>query len=260
MNKENQNIRLSIVTICYNAELYIEKTIQSILKNKPDWVEYIIIDGASKDKTMDIVDRFQNDIDLIKSETDKGIYDAMNKGQSLAKGEFINFMNAGDCIKETFYTDFDHCYSDQTDIIYGETEYVTLKGEELGTRSNYTSRKLPKELIKRKFLWGQVVSHQSFIPRLKFCQPYDIQYKISADYKWMLDVFNSIDRKPNAKQTKNSICTYLTDGASIQHRNIGLKERYQIMNKDFGWFRNNLFHVLIIAKGIFTKLRKGHLD
>ncbi|MDB4026803.1 glycosyltransferase [Candidatus Thioglobus sp.] len=92
----NSKPMVSIVTIVYNDEEYLEETIQSVLSQTYDNVEYIVIDGGSTDGTLDVIKQYKDRIDHWISEEDRGIYDAMNKGVNLAKGEWINFMNSGD--------------------------------------------------------------------------------------------------------------------------------------------------------------------
>ena len=87
--------KISIISVCYNAIHGIEKTIQSVLSQSYDDIEYIIIDGGSTDGTVDIIRKYSDQITYFVSEPDGGIYDAMNKGVRAATGEWINFLNAG---------------------------------------------------------------------------------------------------------------------------------------------------------------------
>ena len=92
--------RFSVITVTYNAEKVLEDTIQSVISQTYHHVEYIIIDGASKDGTMAIVNRYRDRISRVVSEPDKGLYDAMNKGIALATGDYLCFLNAGDSFHE----------------------------------------------------------------------------------------------------------------------------------------------------------------
>ena len=93
--------KISIVTPTFNQGQYIEQTIQSVLNQQYPNLEYIIIDGASTDGTVDIIKKYETKLHYWVSEPDKGIYDAMNKGARLANGDFINFMNADDIVYST---------------------------------------------------------------------------------------------------------------------------------------------------------------
>ena len=96
----NSKPLISIVTVSYNAATTIEQTILSVINQDFEDFEYIIVDGGSTDGTVDIIKKYQDKITLWVSEPDRGIYDAMNKGIRLAKGEFIYFINAGDVLLE----------------------------------------------------------------------------------------------------------------------------------------------------------------
>jgi glycosyltransferase involved in cell wall biosynthesis len=87
---------VSIITVVFNGEQSIESTIKSVVGQTFDLFEYLVIDGASTDRTVAIIDQYRDRIDYFVSEHDKGIYDAMNKGVAVAKGEWIIFMNSGD--------------------------------------------------------------------------------------------------------------------------------------------------------------------
>ena len=92
--------KFSLITVTYNAGAVLEDTIQSIITQTYKNVEYILIDGASTDNTMRIIERYRDHIHTVVSEPDQGLYDAMNKGLSLATGDYVCFLNAGDCLHE----------------------------------------------------------------------------------------------------------------------------------------------------------------
>lgn len=96
LHDEHLHVKVSVITVVYNAVGKIEPTLQSVLRQDYDNVEYIVIDGASTDGTLDIIKHYDNRIEKIVSERDDGIYDALNKGVMMATGEWIGIMNAGD--------------------------------------------------------------------------------------------------------------------------------------------------------------------
>ena len=115
-------MKVSVITVCYNAIRGIEKTIQSVISQSHDDIEYIVIDGGSTDGTLDVIQKYREKITYFVSEPDGGIYDAMNKGVRVANGEWINFLNAGDvfaskdAIKESLSID-----TEGVDVIYGDS-------------------------------------------------------------------------------------------------------------------------------------------
>lgn len=115
------NLKISVITIAYNCESEIEDTIRSVVNQTYQNKEYIIIDGASTDKTMSIVNRYKNQIDVIVSEPDKGRSDAFNKGIMRATGDYMVMMNAGDMLTENALEKFAQNYKERFDVIKGNT-------------------------------------------------------------------------------------------------------------------------------------------
>jgi glycosyltransferase involved in cell wall biosynthesis len=119
MNNE-EKLKISVVTVCYNAAATLEQTMLSVLNQSYDDVEYIIIDGNSKDCTVDIIKKYADRLAYWVSESDKGIYDAMNKGIKVANGDYIVFMNAGDCFCHNHSIEYSIPYLQQKkDVISG---------------------------------------------------------------------------------------------------------------------------------------------
>lgn len=127
--------KISIITVTYNADSCLEKTIQSVIEQTYKNIEYIIIDGASKDNTINLIKKYSNHINLWISEPDKGLYDAMNKGIKFATGDWIFFINAGDIFVSPDVLSLifgDKSYN--ADIIYGDAieydnnRYIKKKG------------------------------------------------------------------------------------------------------------------------------------
>ena len=121
---------ITVVTVVYNGGTTLEQTIQSVVNQTYKNVEYIIIDGASTDETLDIIKKYEDKIDYWQSESDKGIYDAMNKGICLATGEWINFMNSGDIFSSNRVLErvFSFNIEENVKIIYGDYEKKTSTG------------------------------------------------------------------------------------------------------------------------------------
>lgn len=173
--------KISIVTIAYNCEKEIEETILSVINQQYDNKEYLIIDGASKDGTMDVVNKYRDKIDVIISEPDKGRSDAFNKGIAYATGDYIVMMNAGDLLAEDALNKFARNFEFGYDVIKGNT---IRWNEETGFKSiEHPVIKYPE--IPFNFL----VCHQStYISKSAYERfgVYDIDYKIVMDFELML--------------------------------------------------------------------------
>jgi glycosyltransferase involved in cell wall biosynthesis len=173
---------VSIITVVFNGADVLEGTIQSILEQTYDNIEYIIIDGNSTDGTMEIIRKYQDSIANWITEPDRGIYDAMNKGIAMASGEWINFMNAGDTFYqsntiESIYTTCDP----KADIIFGAQELVYP--------DRFTVVKRTRPL---RDVWkGNICWHQSLFVRTALLKhrPFDLSYEICADFDFLLYAF-----------------------------------------------------------------------
>ncbi len=239
------NLKISIITISYNAEKHLERTINSVINQDYNNIEYIIIDGKSKDKTVEIIKKYDSKIDNWKSEADKGLYDAMNKGIKKANGDYLLFMNAGDIFfdNKTVSNIFASASQPQ-DIYYGETMIVNEDNKLIGMR-RLTA---PKQLNWKSFKKGMRVSHQSFIARKELSSLYDTKYRFSADFDWCIKIMKKSKKITNT----NLIITRYLDGGLTKHNLIpSLKERFKIMQKFYGLPSTLLNHIGLGTKLIF---------
>ena len=115
--------KISVITVVKNSAGTIEKTIQSVLSQKYENLEYLIIDGKSTDGTLDIINKYRENISFIESQKDNGIWDAMNKGISLAKGDIIGFLNADDVYNENTLKIVDNYFNgNKIDFLFGSVK------------------------------------------------------------------------------------------------------------------------------------------
>jgi glycosyltransferase involved in cell wall biosynthesis len=247
---------VSVITIVYNGEAVLEATIQSVLKQDVAHVEYIIIDGGSKDKTVEIIQRYNEHLDYWISEPDQGIYDAMNKGLNAATGEYVWFMNAGDHVhgEQVFSKLF--ALHPHADVYYGEANFVNEAREVLGTRSEVSTRKLPEALTWTDMIYGMAVCHQSFIARRALVNLYDVQYRCSADIDWVIEVLKKAKTIVNAHAV---LSDYLVGGFSMKQQKLAWKERWQIYTKHYGLLKNIGVSIFIVMRYALHRLRgKGN--
>jgi glycosyltransferase involved in cell wall biosynthesis len=244
----------SIVTVVFNGETLIERTMQSVLNQSFTQYEYIIIDGLSTDSTFLKIQQqaMKHPLSIRSiSEKDTGLYDAMNKGLRMAKGDFILFLNAGDCLFDSeVLAHLASKITPQTDILFGETMLVNEEREHLGTRSELTVQKLPETLRWRSMKRGMVVCHQSFLPALRITPQY-IENNLAADIDW---VIKCLQRADNVTNTHIIISEYLTGGLSKQRHKQSLKDRYAILKNHFGFFPNLFNHAIILVRAFMSKI------
>lgn len=232
---------ISIITVVYNSEKYLEKTILSIAKQNSTIVEYIIIDGGSKDDTINIIQKHKQHIQKSISEPDNGLYDAMNKGLQMASGEYVWFINSGDKIYDTSTVESIAKIAQSQnfpDVIYGETIIIDENEQEIGPRR----LKVPKNLSWKSLIDGLVICHQSFIVKRNIAPKYNLKYKIAADYDWIL---KCLKNSKNVYNSKLILSRYLDNGFSKNNIPKALSERFVIMIKNYGFIRTTLNHILI---------------
>lgn len=174
-------MKISVVTVCYNAVDTIEETMRSVLDQTYPDVEYIVIDGSSTDGTVDIIKKYSDRLAYWVSEPDNGIYDAMNKGIKVATGDYINFMNAGDTFVSSDILN-NVVNNIDTGVIllicnwYDVTKYGIMERNALDIR--YLKRSI-------------ICSHQALFISLEYHKKhlYDIRFKFCADYKFVYDAY-----------------------------------------------------------------------
>jgi glycosyltransferase involved in cell wall biosynthesis len=241
--------KISIVTVVYNGAALIERTIVSVLSQTYTNIEYIIIDGASTDGTLELISTYKSKIALLHSGKDDGIYDAMNKGLKDATGDYILFLNAGD---ELFANDtIENIFAGtpNADVYYGNTAIIDLNGKIIGDRRLSP----PEELNWKSLRFGMCVSHQSFIARRLLCDFYNRDYRITADIDWVINVLKQSDKIVNTHQY---ISRFLEGGTSNKRRKKALIERFLIMVKHYGFFQTIINHLIILFRWPFHKLTK----
>lgn len=243
----NQSLpKVSIITICYNAAETIEKTIKSVIAQDYPNIEYVVIDGQSKDDTLAIVRQYQEHVALLVSEPDKGIYDAMNKGMAKASGDYIWYMHADDQIYAPNTLSQIMQNHKGEDFIYGKALLIDEEGNE---RSLESRKPHPNDqnLTWKTMKNGMAISHQSMLVKRSISPNYDLGYRYVADFDWLIRV---LKKAKSVRDTGVYWCRFAEGGISTQNRFDSLKERFVILRKHFGLIPTLWQHVLIVIKAI----------
>lgn len=242
--------KFSVITVCYNAQATLEDTIQSVIAQTYHHVEYIIVDGASKDRTLSIINRYRDRITTVVSEPDKGLYDAMNKGLRLATGDYVCFLNAGDSFHEDdTLQQMVHTLRELTelpDVLYGETELVDAEGHFVRMRR----LQAPEHLTWRSFRHGMLVCHQAFFAKRTLAEPYDLSYRFSADFDWCIRIMKKSKVLHNTHLT---LIDYLEEGMTTRNHKASLHERFRIMTKHYGWLSTVVHHAWFVVRAVIKK-------
>lgn len=233
----------SIITVTWNAASVIAPTLESVQRQSSSDYEMLIIDGASSDDTLAIVRQASIAGLRVFSEPDKGLYDAMNKGISRARGRYLIFLNAGDAFADAaVLARLAVLAAANPGVIYGQTQLVDARRDVVGRR-HLTA---PKRLTVNSFLDGMVVCHQAFVVRRDLAQPYDLRYGYSADYDWCIRVLKK--STDNAYAGRQPIISYLAEGVTTRHHSASLWERYRIMCRHYGTLKATMAHLSFIPR------------
>ena len=244
-------MKISIITVTYNAEATLERTLQSVAQQTYSDIEHLIIDGASTDRTLEIARQYPHAI--VFSEPDKGLYDAMNKGLQHATGDYLCFLNAGDKLhsKETLA----HIVSSVPDsspigVIYGDTHIVDAQGNFLRNRRLTP----PEHLTWQSFKEGMLVCHQAFYINRQIALPYDMTYHFSADFDWCIRCMKEGEKRGMQNlYLHEPVADYLAEGMTTANHQASLKERFQIMAKHYGLLPTIGQHIWFIFRVLVKK-------
>ncbi len=246
---------ISIITVTYNAEKFLKKTLESVAAQDYPNLEYVIVDGLSKDSTLSIIQNFKGlNFNLI-SEKDQGIYDAMNKGIALAKGEYLMFLNAGDLLESPQTLNKLIKNGQNADVIYADTKIINTHYEFVGMRHFIP----PPQLNWRSFMRGMVVCHQSILCKKNICPNYDLNFKIAADIEWAIRLLKNSKTAVNAQIISTQ---FMQDGFSTQYRYKGWMERFKAQAKHYGLFATLAYSIklgfsYLFSPRIFKNIRQA---
>ena len=258
-------ITFSIVTITYNADNVLGKTVDSVFSQTYPNVEHVIIDGASTDDTLQVAQDYMqrsyaasngHEIRIV-SEPDNGLYDAMNKGLRQVSGDYVLFLNAGD-----FFPDSEVLSNIARNVglegvsreklpvvLYGNTDIVDNDGRFLRHRRLQP----PANLSWRSFRHGMLVCHQAFYARLDIAKtvPYDCRYRFSADVDWCIRIMKEAEiRHLPLLNLHLVVANYTEEGQSTIHHRESLNERYQIMCHHYGKIPTIFMHLWFAVRQI----------
>lgn len=260
--------KISIVTVCKNAEKTIERTILSVVNQTYSDIEYIIIDGKSTDNTLEIVNKYKDKISRIISEKDNGIFDAMNKAIDFATGDFINFMNSDDFFDSNNVIEnvvkAINKYSD-CELLFGDYKYCDVN------KDICIERCYKDMYLDYYFFIKQNLNHQSIFYKKsifeKFGKYEDTRCKITADTDYNMNLV--LKQKINVYYLPIYIANYSMKGFSSKNEILFNQEKKKILKKYYGLgiFRENILKLIacldeynLFSDFVSNKLNMFHRD
>ena len=244
-------MKISIITVTYNAASVLKRTLDSVKAQSWQQIEHLIIDGASKDETVSMAETYKAQCPyevVILSEPDKGLYDAMNKGLRLATGDYLVFLNAGDTLHaaDTLET-IVRSAQPLPGVLYGDTAITDEQGNFLHLRR----LRPPKKLSWKSFRQGMLVCHQAFYALTDIAKnlPYDPRYRYSADVDWCIRVMKEAQKRQlPLVNTQAILADYQEEGQTTIHHRDSLKERFDVMRRHYGLFSTVMMHLWFVFR------------
>lgn len=215
-------MKLSVITINYNNRDGLRKTVESVINQTSTQYEYIVIDGGSTDGSVDVIKEYTDKIDYWVSEPDKGIYNAMNKGIAVAKGEYCIFLNSGDWFYDNKILSLIFPHLDGTDVVAGHLK--------LDTDGIWYA---PEEVTMSMLYGGKTLSHPATFIKTSLLKRYyyDESYKIVSDWKFFIQIF--IYDNASYKPINLIISMFDTNGISSTNKNLCTDETFCVLKNDF---------------------------
>ena len=253
-------IKLTYVTITYQAVKVLQRTLDSVLHQDYPEITHLIIDGASTDGTLEMVNDYiecSNAANnghkvLLMSEPDNGIYDAMNKGLRSIDGDYVCFLNAGDFlpapdIASRIISAVEN--SPLPSVLYGDTDIVDSEGNFL----HHRRLSPPEHLTWKSFRQGMLVCHQAFYARTDFAiaTPFDQQYRYSADVDWCIRVMKAAAKENVPLLNLHMVVVnYTQEGQTTLHHRESLLERYRVMERHYGRIQTFFLHCWFVIRSV----------
>ena len=272
-------IKITYVTITYQAAKVLQRTLDSVLEQDYPEITHLIIDGASTDGTIEMVNDYIERSNasenghkvLLMSEPDNGIYDAMNKGLRSLDGDYVCFLNAGDYLPApdiasringqcSMFNGQCSMVNGQCSmvngqspaVLYGDTDIVDGEGRFLHHRRLAP----PEHLTWKSFRHGMLVCHQAFYARTDFAiaTPYNQKYRYSADVDWCIRIMKAAAKENVPLLNLHMVvANYTEEGQTTIHHRESLIERYKVMESHYGRISTFLMHCWFVVRAVFKK-------
>ena len=295
---ENQSqIKITVATVTWNAAAVLQRTLDSVAEQDYPCVQHVVVDGCSSDQTLTLLRQYQeresteleerHEIKVL-SESDKGLYDAMNKAINMADGDYILFLNAGDKFHErdtlskiadkisssnfqismpqasrrlslaigkagaTIQRKSESEAANLPAVIYGDTDIVDDEGRFLRKRHLCP----PRQLTWQSFKDGMLVCHQAFFARTDIARQnlYNLRYRFSADYDWCIRVMKQGHALGLPMVNADIVVAdYLDGGMTVKNHRRSLMERLRVMAAHYGWLTALAKHASFVFRAIRRK-------